>query len=239
MLKIDSIEFIDQKERSYIIKFNQLESFPLIGGEVAETISTKGWNQHGNTFINAFMESAESELVFIIYTADKTAPEIEALRKEIIDICHPLNGQLTMKVTLNSGTIYNRDIHFTSTPIFATGFENRNNVWQKVQLLYEINNPFWYSDQEIVESFITETPLFQFPFELTDTPITFGNIIPNNFALNNGQVEAPVTIQVVNACINPLILNKTTGEFIKFKNLTMYNGDELIIDTDLDKRKFY
>lgn len=236
MLKIDSIEFIDQKERSYLIPFNRIESFPLIGGETAETISTKGWSQQGNTFINAFMEPVQGELIFIIYTADKVAPEIEALRKEIIDICHPLNGQLKMKVTLNSGTIYYRDIHFTSTPVFATGFENRNHVWQKVQLLYEVNNPFWYSDHEIVESFVNETPLFEFPFELTATPIHFGEIIANNFAVNNGQVEAPVIIRVVNACINPTIINKATGEFIKFKNLTMYNGDELFINTEYGKK---
>ena len=238
MLKISSIEFLDQNERSYTINYNQLESFPLIGGETAETISTRGWNQQGNTFINAFMEPAEGEIIFIIYTADKQPTEIEEARKEIIDICHPLNGQIQMKVMLNSGNVYNRDIHFVSTPIFANDFENRNQVWQKVQLIYEINNPYWYSDNEIVESFVNEIPLFQFPFELkNDTPIVFGNIVANQFAYNTGQVEAPVTIQILNACINPVIINKRTGEFIKFKNLTMYYNDELLIDTTYGKKK--
>lgn len=238
MLRVEKIDFIDKKDRVYTVNRYQIESFPLIGGESANRVITQAWNQHGNTFINAFMESFEGELIFALHTANKDAVEIEASRKAIIDILNPLNGTIQMKVTLNSGSTFNRDITFVDAPLFPVGFENRNPIFQKVQLIYEANNPFWYSDFEIVESFINEIPLFEFPFTMSPTDkVIFGSIIPNQFAINDGQVEAPVTIQILNACVNPSIFNKTTGEYIKFKDLTMYYRDELLIDTRFGQKK--
>lgn len=238
MLKVDKIDFIDKKDRVYTIDKYQIESFPMIGGEDAKRITSQGWNQHGNTFINAFMDSYEGELIYAIHTANRSEVEIEAARKAVIDILNPLNGVIQMKVTLNSGSVFNRDITMVSAPLFPTGFENRNDTFQKVQLSYEANSPFWYADFEIVESFINEIPNFEFPFTMSPTEkIEFGSIVPNKFALNNGQVEAPVTIQILNACVDPSILNKATGEFITFKGLTMYAQDELLIDTRYGQKK--
>lgn len=238
MLKIHSIEFIDKKERTYIIHNSQIETFPLMGGEVANVITSQAWNQHGTTFMNAIMESFEGELIFALHTANRNETEIEALRKEIIDICHPLNGEIIMKVTLNTGSIYNRDIIFVNAPQFPTGFENRNQSWQKVQLQYVAHNPFWYAEEEIIENFKHVERLFQFPFSMSVTePVEFGSIQANKLALNDGQVEAPVRIQLLNACQNPTILNKTTGEYIKFKDLRMYLGDECIIETGFGRKK--
>ena len=238
MLKVEKIDFIDSKDRVYTITKYQIESFPLVGGEEAKRVTTQAWNQHGTTFIDAYMESFEGEIVFALNVANKSEMEIESARKAIIDILNPLNGIIQMKVTLNSGSVFNRDITFVSVPLFPTGFENRNTIFQKVQIAYEANNPFWYSDNEIVESFINEIPLFEFPFSRAITPsIEFGSIIPNKIAVNNGQVEAPVIIQILNACVNPSILNKATGEYITFTNLTMYANDELLIDTRFGQKK--
>ena len=68
-------------------------------------------------------------------------------------------------------------------------------------------------------------------------PVIFGNIIPNQFANNEGQAEAPVTIKISGACINPVITNVTTGEFIKFKDLVMTQTDELLIDTTFGQKR--
>ena len=81
-------------------------------------------------------------------------------------------------------------------------------------------------------------PLFFLPFTMSlTTPVILGEIIPANSAINKGQVEAPVIIRIVGACVNPMIRNITTGEFIGFKDLTMVAGDELIIDTTFGKKK--
>lgn len=237
MLKVDRIDFIDKQERTYSIFKSQIETFPLIGGDPANIVTSKSWNQHGHTVIQSLMETTTTEITFALYVANKSDIEAEAQRKAIIDICHPLNGEITMKVTLNNGSIYNRLIYFTHAPSFLVGLENRNAIWQKVLLEFECQ-PFWYSDYEITEDFINVSPLFSFPFTMSPTsPVTFGNILPNKVITNNGQVEAPITIQVINACTNPVILNKTTGEFIKFKNLTMYYQDNLLIETAYGKKK--
>jgi Phage tail protein len=238
MLKVSSIEFKDQLERIYTISGFQIEAFPLTGGTTSNMIKTKAWNQHGNTFINSFMESYEDNIIFALYTANKTTNEIADARKEIATICNPLNGVIEMKITLNNGLIYYRDITFVSAPIYPIGFENRNQVWQKVQLMYEANNPFWYSDKTITETFQQAIPLFEFPFEMSESdPIEFGSYIPTKIVVNEGQVEAPVIIEIVGACINPIIENVTTGEMIRFKNLTMGADDRLLIDTTFGQKK--
>lgn len=238
MLKINHIQLLDKNNQLLLIEGKHIESFPLQGGEEANMVSVKSWNQQGNTFINAFMESFEGELDFIIPTHNKSDEEILERREKIISFCNPLNGIVTMKVILNSGDTFLRDVTFISAPIFPIGFENRNENWQKVRLIYEANNPFWYSENAIYETFKTNEPNFLLPFQMSETsPIIFGNMIPANIAINEGHVEAPIIISIKGNCINPIIENITTGEFIKFNNLTMGADDELIINTAFGEKK--
>lgn len=238
MLKVNLVEFKDQQDRIYSIKNHQLESFFLTGGGESNIIKTKAWNQHGNTFINSYMEAVESEIIFAIYTTYKTALEIEEMRREVASICNPLNGVIEMTVTLNNGNVYHKDVTFLSAPVFPIGLENRNKDWQKIQLQFEANNPFWYSDRTITQTFQQAIPLFEFPFEMSESaPIEFGEYIPTKIVVNEGQVEAPVIIKIIGACINPIIENISTGEIIRFKNLTMSADDELLIDTTFGEKK--
>ena len=177
MLKVDKVEFL-LGDKVYTIDKNQIQDFPLIGGTAANVVTTKVWNQHGNTFVESYMEAQDNELTFILNTAFKNPQEIEEMRKEITDICNPLNGKIRMKVYLNTGSIYNRDIVFIQAPSFPNGAENRNRAWQKVLLQFEANNPFWYSENEIVESFQAVQPLFSFPFNMTGaTDKAFGDYV--------------------------------------------------------------
>lgn len=236
MLKISKIEFWKDKD-VYTIQGRQIQDFPLIGGTKSDIITTRVWNQNGNTYVDSYMQPDDGQLIFALYTKFKDRYEVEILRKEISDLLNPLNGQLQMKVYLNSGSIYNRDIVLTSAPAFLTGAENRNPLWQKIQLEFTANNPFWYAEDEIVESFQAVTPEFLFPFTMdTTTPVIFGDIQPNNVATNEGQVPAPVTITILGACTNPRIDNVTTGEFIKLNNLTMGAADELVINTGFGEK---
>ena len=202
LLKLDSIQFTDSNDNIYFINGNRVESFPLVGGEEANIITTQVWNQHGNTYINALMEAFDGELIFSLYTRNMRPAEIEAARRKLINICNPLNGTIRMTATLNNGSVYHRDISFTSAPFFPIGIDNRNYDWQKIQLMFTANNPFWYSETTIVESFQGSEPLFNFPFTMsTADPVIFGNIIPSNVAINSGQAEAPIIIEIKGACV--------------------------------------
>ena len=238
MLKVSSIKFIDSRNREYTINNNQIEFFPFIGGENANIITTQVWNQHGNTHINALMEAADGELIFIINTSVLHSTEILNERRAITNICNPLNGTVQMQVTLNDNSVFNKDITFTNAPSFPTGLENRNPNWQKVQLIFQANNPFWYAEADIIESFYGVEPLFTFPFTMSPSaPIIFGNVIPSKTAYNSGQVEAPIVIEIKGACVNPVITNETTGEYISFNNLVMTANQRLIIDTTFGQKK--
>lgn len=67
--------------------------------------------------------------------------------------------------------------------------------------------------------------------------INFGEINKNKIATNEGHAEAPIIIEIRGSCLNPIITNKTTNEFIQFKNLTMNKDDILIIDTTFGQKK--
>jgi|SRR4051812_5643178 Phage tail protein len=235
MLRVDKIEFWLGDYATYTIDKSQIETFPLIGGNGANTITTQVWNQHGNTYVETFMQPIDEEISFALYYGNKNRYEQLELRKAVTDICNPLNGILQMKVFLNTGDIFNRDITFRTAPSFPTGLDNRNPVWQKVVLSITAHNPFWYSEKEIVESFQAVDPLFYFPFTMASSaPVYFGNVRPNNVAINTGQVPAPVTIRITGACINPKItkiINGIEAAYIKFNNLTLAANDLLEITT--------
>lgn len=236
MLKVDKIEFWINED-VYTINGNQIQDFPLIGGTKANMITTHVWNQNGNTFVENFMEAEDMQLTFILRITGKNDYDVEEMRKDLVNKLNPLNGITQMKVYLNSGSIYNRDVVFTYAPSFMIGEENRNKDWQKILLQFTANNPFWYAEQSIVESFEAVEPEFFFPFTMSTTdPAIFGDILPNNIAINEGQVPAPVTITIVGACTNPRIDNITTGEYINFNNLTMSATDELEIYTGFGEK---
>src|SRR3954466_10812396 len=109
MLKVANITFQDSKNRELFVDGRFIEFYPLIGGEEANIITTKAWNQQGNTHIVAYMESFEGEIVFIIPSLYMNDNEVQARRNEIVNICNPLNGTITMKVVLSNGQIFNRD----------------------------------------------------------------------------------------------------------------------------------
>jgi Phage tail protein len=237
MLKVDKVEFWHGAD-IYTINSNQIQDFPLIGGTKANIITTQIWNQHGDTFIDSFMDADDGTFTFILPLIGKNRYDTVAMRKSLTDICNPLNGTITMKVYLNTGDVFNRDIVFSTAPAFPIGSANRNPFWQLVQLNFTAHNPFWYADEEIVETFQSVEPEFIFPFTMsTSAPEYFGNILPNNIATNEGQVPAPVAITIVGACVNPRIDNITTGEYIKFNNLTMGASDELEINTAFGEKK--
>ena len=239
MLKIDRIEFNTADQRHfYKIEGRQIEFFPIIGGEEANIITSKVWNQHGDTFINAFMEPYEGEIIFAVHTRNLSKTQIAESRLKISEFFNPLTGVIIMEVFLNNGDRYKRNINFISAPNFPVGFENRNREFYKVQLQYVANNPFWYSSSEIVNSFQGAEPLFEFPFAIEKlAPVEFGIMKPDNIAFNAGHVEAPVTIKIHGFCQNPTITNKTTGEFIKFEDLAMGANDILEIDTTFGQKK--
>ena len=87
MLKVKQLQMLDKKNRLLCIDGHRIEKFPLQGGEEANMVSIKSWNQHGNTFDNAFMESFEGELDFIIPNFNKNAEGILCNRKAITSVC--------------------------------------------------------------------------------------------------------------------------------------------------------
>lgn len=73
---------------------------------------------------------------------------------------------------------------------------------------------------------------FRFTFRL---PMNFCKRgFKRNFE-NKGDVETPIIVNFLGQCVNPIIINRTTGEFIKV-NRELQEGEKLIINTSfIDK----
>ena len=241
MLRIAEIVFTNSQGKSLTInntgKYLLTERLST-SGLSATSFTTKAYNQHGQTFINSVYDEQSFTLRFLINNIVHNTYDIQLARREIADTFLPHLGEGTLSVTLETGDTFLRSVSVDVAPFFPSGFENSNNIWQHVEVELVANNPYWYSSSQIIETFDTVEPLFHFPFLMSpEYPVIFGNIIPNQFANNEGQAEAPVTIKINGACINPTITNVTTGEFISFKNLTMNANDELLIDTTFGQKR--
>ena len=241
MLRIAEIVFTNSQGKS--ITINNTDQYLLTermttSGLSSTSFTTKAYNQHGRTFMQSVYDEQSFTLKFLINNIIFDIYDIQIARREIADTFLPHLGEGTLSVTLETGDTFLRSVSVDVAPFFPSGFENSNNIWQLVEVELVANNPYWYSSSQIVETFDTVEPLFLFPFIMdTLNPVIFGNIIPNKFANNEGQSEAPITIKINGACVNPQITNVTTGEFIRFKDLTMGANDELIIDTTFGQKK--
>jgi Phage tail protein len=241
VLRIAEITFTNSEGRSLTIgntgKYLLTERL-VTSGLPSTAFTTKAYNQHGRTFLENVYDEQSFTFNFLINNIGLSSYSIQSARREIADVFMPHLGEGTLSVTLETGDVFLRTVSVDIAPFFPSGFENSNTIWQHVEVEMVANNPYWYSSNEIFETFQAVEPLFNFPFTMsTSEPVIFGNVVPNQYAYNEGQAEAPVTIVIFGACVNPSITNVTTGEFIRFKNLTMDANDVLEIDTTFGQKK--
>lgn len=111
------------------------------------------------------------------------------------------------------------------------------NAWSEVQtaqISIICTQPFWIANDDTVVRFSESIALFQFPFTIPSAGIEFSRRESLQSAiLNTGEVEVGGVIEFIakaNGVKNPVFYNQTTQEYFGV-NLTMQNGDSVIINT--------
>ncbi|OAO79815.1 phage-related protein (tail protein) [Anoxybacillus flavithermus] len=118
-------------------------------------------------------------------------------------------------------------------PVFPSGKDNRGPTFQKAIVNLLCPNPFWKSTE--IKEEPTFEPLFQFPFEGV---FEIGVQRDLRIIMNDGDAPTPVFIEFHGPAVNPMIVNRTTGEFIKV-NQTLGENEIMEIDTTPGKKSVY
>lgn len=145
-------------------------------------------------------------------------------RRELNYICNPVLGLGKLIYTNNYGS--------WQTPAFCNA-NTYANKWgksrgQTLNLSFECPSSFWFSAEPIQVGLAYVEGGLEFPLI---TPGFFGTLGYRVNINNDGDTNTPLEFYIDGGSLNPIITNKTTGEFIKLSKQLQYY-DSLYINTD-------
>jgi hypothetical protein len=196
-----------------------INSLTGVGEVEADLQSQKSPFQDGDTHIDTLLQPRYINLEGEILETELS--KTKDRRRDLINVCNPKLG--LGKITLEmDGEI--KEINGTlDGGVFFP--ERGENHYQNFMITWKCPNPYWRSLNITEEP--TFEPLFQFPFEGT---FEMGIQRDKRIIDNDGDAPAPIYVEFFGPAVNPIILNNTTGEFIKI-NQTLDEGEYMRVDT--------
>jgi hypothetical protein len=207
-----------------------LQSVDGLGDVDADTQTQKSPFQDGSTYIDSVLQERAISLEIVIIASDK--PTLLQQRQYLASVFNPKLGQGILRYE-NGEVVREIEAVPDGVPVFPSGRENRGLVFQKALVNLLCPNPFWKSTEITEEP--TFEPLFSFPFE---GMFQIGIQRDARIIVNDGDAPAPLQIEFHGPAVNPIIINKTTGEFIKV-NQTLQEGEVMKIDTTPGNKSVY
>ncbi|MBS4188655.1 phage tail family protein [Bacillus sp. FJAT-49705] len=215
--------------QGHIAEFSNRAPFILskidgLGDVQADIKDQKAPFQDGSTYIDSTLTERYQSLEISILANNKE--DLLKKRAYIASVFNPKLGQGTLRYE-NRGIA--REIKATSehVPIFPSGWDNRGQMFQKALIDLKCHDPFWLDPHIESEPMSAWIGGMEFPFTL---PVEFAMKSSSTTLLNDGDVEVPVEIVFHGPAVNPIVTNKTTGEFIRVKR-TLGANDKLIVRT--------
>jgi len=191
------------------------------GVPAVTTIQTRTVGQNGYTFHGNLLESREIRVTGFIIGRDGLNVFFK-LRKALAAACNPLLGLGELQYVNDSGT-WKIAAFVSDAP-----FEEKTANAQSIRIAFECPSPFWKSVDVSVIQLAYIAGGMSFPIR---TPNSFGVLGYKAIIDNDSDVETPVEILMDGGSLNPVILNQTTGHFIKLAKQVHF-GEQLYINTD-------
>lgn len=227
-------QIIYENERGDIVDFGASPSLKALSfegfGEVgAEIQSQQVPYQDGSRFVSSLL--TERPLVIEFLIEGLSYGDVTALRRQLSRAFNPkLRGELTAIV---AGQTYTIEVVPEHVPNFPTGSDNQGKKFQRGVIDLIAHYPYWKDPQELSRALHAYEGRFSLPFSF---PIEFGISGDTTVLENEGDTEAPVTIDIQGPVTRPRVINETTGQFIMI-NRTLSADEVLHIDTnDQNKR---
>lgn len=190
-----------------------------VGGASVEIRSTRAPFQDGSSVSGVQLNDRSVSIQGAIMA--NSQDELYALRRQISRVMNPkAAGSL---VYSNDSRSYAAQAIAEEGPIW--GERHKNNQVFSVSFLCP--DPFWQDENQIVRELRFEDGGLSFPLRL---PSMFSFAGYRGTFSNDGDVETPVIIRYQGPAVNPVVLNETTGEFIRV-NRTLTTDDILHINT--------
>ncbi|SET02509.1 Phage tail protein [Salinibacillus kushneri] len=197
-------------------------------GEVdADLQSQKAPYQDGDTHIDTVLQPRYIELEGAITKVN--LKEIKKYRKEILRVCNPKlgPGKITFELDGDIKEIYGA---LDGVPMFP---ERSTNPVQQFMITWKCPDPYWKDPQEVSRALSAYQGKFSFPFNF---PIELGVSGDSTTLTNDGDTDAPITIDIQGPVTNPEVRNLTTNKFIKL-NRTLSSDEVLHIDTNAQNKR--
>lgn len=199
-----------------------------ISGVTNIIYSTNSMGQHGDTFIGQRIEARDVDILGHINTRDKA--QALQLRRQMLKILNPeLGGTLIYEYSGLKRAIDCR--------VFGEPKIERKSVLYEFAFQLECLNPFWREETETKEEIASWVPAWHFPCVIekdNSQSMIYGyreeSVIVDCY--NEGDVSTGMRIMftAIGTVTNPVLLNMSTGEFIRI-NTTMLTGDVIEINT--------
>jgi hypothetical protein len=206
-----------------------LELIDGLGDVDADIQTQKAPFQDGSTYIDSVLQERAISLQIAILASD-TATLLKQ-RQFFASVFNTKLGKGVLRYE-NGETIREIEAVVDGVPVFPSGRENRGPIFQKALVNLLCPEPFWLDEFSKSEKMSYILGGLSFPLRLGTSFAQRG--FKKNLH-NQGDVATPVTIEFYGPATNPVVWNRTTGEFIRVSR-TLTETDKLVITTDFGKK---
>jgi Phage tail protein len=205
-----------------------LQSIEGLGDVDADIQTQKAPFQDGSTYIDSVLQERAISLEIVIL-ADKST--LLKQRQFLASVFNPKLGPGTLRYE-NGETIREIEAVPDGVPVFPSGRDNRGPVFQKSIVNLLCPEPFWLDEFNTSEKMSYILGGLSFPLRLGTK---FAQRGFKKVLHNQGDVATPVTIEFYGPATNPVVWNRTTGEFVRV-NRSLGEQDKLIIPTNFGNK---
>lgn len=208
----------------------RLYHFEGFGEVESETQMQRAPFQDGATYVDSVLQSRSITLEVRINA--KNEKELVSLRSYLASIFNPKLG-LGKLTRIIGDDVKEIECVSDSLPFFPEGAGNRGRTFQKALINLTAPNSYWKSRHRTSTALQAYVGNFKLPFTL---PFELGVEGDSTVLINEGDIPTPVLIDIRGPTMNPKIINRTTGEFVKV-NRYIEEDEILHIDTTPGQKK--
>lgn len=182
-----------------------------------------------------YVQIGQNDLRVPVLVTATTESELAAARRALAAAMNPARGLGAIRNTAPDGSV--RDL-FCRLVDGLRGDESeasRGPGWLLAGLTFQAADPFWYDDQDTVQSFSAAAPLTFFAAPFLPLKLSSGLISTGFSVQNTGDVECWPIWTITGPGTNPTLTNSTTGETLAL-TITLTAGQILTIDTRPGKK---
>lgn len=198
-----------------------------LGMSDVDVSASAGAYQQGESVTTLRREGRRVKLTLHLMASDREA--LYRLRSQLLGVLSPdkaFDGVNRAKLIYEND--YGRRWTWAVPESGLDWGERKRNVHPLLTLNFRCESPFWYGLSSHEVSFRARENGVTLPMRF---PFTLGSKVFSLTARNNGQAEAPVTVQIDGKGENPELWNDTTGAAIKLI-APLPSGDRLTVITD-------